>query len=221
MERMFSESTKTYSLLYLNWRAITRMMLSQRWCYTFSISANTSKKLWFQVLTQNVFIICLSFKPAINANLYFLTGLRNSRRIINIRGVIESMNQNLNLCGSRKESLLGVLVGFHSFTGYDAVSAFNVWGKIKPQMLMMKSKDYIGMLASFRSGIEMDDLLISWLNRFVYHMYSWKGKDSVKNIRYQMNCQSGAKIACEKLPTCEDVLQLHILRANYQAFILQ
>ena len=88
-------------------------------------------------------------------------------------------------------------------------------------MLMMKSKDYIGMLASFGSGIEMDDLLISWLNRFVYHMYSWKGKDSVKNIRYQMNCQSRAKIACEKLPTCEDVLQLHILRANYQAFILQ
>ena len=88
-------------------------------------------------------------------------------------------------------------------------------------MLMMKSKDYIGMLASFRSGIEMDDLLISWLNRFVYHMYSWKGKDSVKNIRYQMNCQSGAKTACEKLPTYEDVLQLHILRANYQAFVSQ
>ena len=31
-------------------------------------------------------------------------------------------------------------------------------------------------------------------------------------------CQSGAKIALEKLPPCEDVLQFHILRANYQAF---
>ena len=63
------------------------------------------------------------------------------------------------------------------------------------------------------------DSLINWLNRFVCHMYGWKGKDSVNNIRYWMYCQSGAKIASEKLPPCEDVLQLHILRANYHAFI--
>ena len=50
-------------------------------------------------------------------------------------------------------------------------------------------------------------------------MYGWKGKDSVNNIRYWMYCQNGAKIASEKLPPCEDVLQLHILRANYHAFI--
>ena len=36
-----------------------------------------------------------------------------------------------------------------------------------------------------------------------------------------MYCQSRAKIACKKLPHWEDVLQLHILRANYQAFIWQ
>ena len=50
-------------------------------------------------------------------------------------------------------------------------------------------------------------------------MYGRKGKDSFNNIRHRMYCQSGAKIACEKLPPCEDLLQLHILRANYQVFI--
>ena len=82
-----------------------------------------------------------------------------------------------------------------------------------------ESKDYVEMFASFGSGIEIDDSLINWFNRFVCHMYDWKGKDSVNERRYRIYCQSGAKTACEKLPTCKDVLQLHILRANYQAFI--
>ena len=42
-------------------------------------------------------------------------------------------------------------------------------------MLMMKSKDYIEMLASFGSGIEMDDSLINWLNRFVCHRLKREG----------------------------------------------
>ena len=82
---------------------------------------------------------------------------------------------------------------------------FDGQGKIKPLMLMMKSEDYLKMFASYGSGIEMDDLLINWLN----------------SIRYWMYCQSGANIACEKPPPCEDVLQLYVLRSNYQAFILQ
>ena len=143
----------------------------------------------------------------------FFTGVRNSRRIIHIGAVAENIDQNLNLCESPKESLLSALVGFHSFTGCDTVSTSGGREKIKSLMLMMKSKDYVEMFASFGIGIEMDDSLINWLNRFVCHMYCWKGKDSLITIRYWMYCQSGAKIACEKLPLCEDVLQLHILRA--------
>ena len=80
----------------------------------------------------DVFIICLSFQPVIDANY---------RRIIDIGAVVENIDQNPNLCESSKESLLSVLVGFHSFTGCDTVSAFAGRGKIKPLMLMMKSKD--------------------------------------------------------------------------------
>ena len=67
----------------------------------------------------------------------------------------------------------------------------------------------------------MDDSLIKWLNRFLCHMYGWKGKDSVKNKRNRMYCQYRAKKDCKKFPPCEDVLQLHIMRANYQAFTLR
>ena len=145
--------------------------------------------------------------------------MRNSRQIIDIRAAVENIHKNLNLCESPKESLLSALVGFHSFTGCDTVSAFAGRGKIKPLMLMMKSKDYVVMFASFGNGIEIDDSLINCLNRFVCHLFDWKGKDSFNNIRYRMYCKSRAKIACKKLLPCEDVLQLHILKANYQAFI--
>ena len=41
----------------------------------------------------DVFIVCLSFQPVIDVNLYFLTGARNSRRIIDIGVVVENINQ--------------------------------------------------------------------------------------------------------------------------------
>ena len=170
------------------------------------------QKILYSIPDTDVFIIYLPFQPVIDANLYFLPGMKRSRRIIDIGAVVENTDQNLNLCESLKESLLSALVGFHSFTGCDTVTTFGGRGKIKPLMLMMKSRDYVEMFASFGSEIEMDDSLINWLNRFLYHMYCWKGKDSLNNIRYRMYCQSGAKIACEKLPLCEDVLQFHILR---------
>ena len=88
----------------------------------------------------DVFIICLSFHPVVDANLYFLTGVRNTRRIIDITDVVENNNQNLNLCESPKESLLSALVGFHTFTGCDTISIFAGSGKIKPLMLMTKTK---------------------------------------------------------------------------------
>ena len=50
----------------------------------------------------DVLVICLSFQPVINTNFYFLTGVRNSRRITYIRAVVENINQNLNLCESPK-----------------------------------------------------------------------------------------------------------------------
>ena len=40
----------------------------------------------------DVFIICLLFQPVIDANLYFFTGVRNSRQIVDIGPVQENIN---------------------------------------------------------------------------------------------------------------------------------
>ena len=48
---------------------------------------------YFKILISSpetdVFIICLSVHMAITANLFFLTGVENSRRIINVTNVAE------------------------------------------------------------------------------------------------------------------------------------
>ena len=144
--------------------ADTRMMLHAQH------ASQHFQKILISIPETNVFIICLSFQLVTNTNLYFITGVRNSRQLINIGAVVENINQNLNLCEPPKESLLSAFVRFHSFTGCDTLSAFAGRGKIKPLMLMMKSKDYIEMFESFGSGIEIDDSLINWLNRFLCHM---------------------------------------------------
>ena len=51
-------------------------------------SANYSKILISSPGTD-VFIVCLSVHMAITANLFFLTGVKNSRRIINVTNVAE------------------------------------------------------------------------------------------------------------------------------------
>ena len=145
--------------------------------------------------------------------------MKNLRWIIDIRAVVQNIDSNLNLCDYPRESLLSALIGFHSFTGCDTVSAFAGRRKIKPLKLMIKTREYIEIFASLGKGTDFDDELLNGLNRFVCHMYGWKGNDSVNEIRYRISCESWGKIACEKLPPCEDVLKLHILRANYSTAI--
>ena len=137
--------------------ADTRMMLHAQH------ASQHFQKILISIPETNVFIICLSFQPVTDTNLYFITGIKST-------AVVENINQNLNVCESPKESLLSAFVRFHSFTGCDTLSAFAGRGKIKPLMLMMKSKDYIEMFESFGSGIEIDDSLINLLNRFLCHI---------------------------------------------------
>ena len=193
--------------------ADTRMLLHAQH------ASQQHRKIMISSPDTDVFVICLSFKSNIIADLYFLTGVKNSRRIIDISAVVGSIDKNLNICQSPKETLLKALIGSHCFTGCDTVSAFAGRGKVKPLMLMMKRQEYVDMFASFGTETNIDDFLMGMLIKYVCHMYSWEGNDLVNDVRYRMYCQSGGKISCEKLPPCEDVLRLHIRRANYQAYI--
>ena len=50
-------------------------------------------------------------------------------------------------------------------------------------------------------------------------MCGCKGEVLVDELRYKLYCKNAGKIACDQLPPCTDVLELHLMRANYEARI--
>ena len=182
-------------------------------------ASHNYSKILFSSPDTDVFIICLSVHMAITANLFFLTGVRNSRRIITVTNVAEYIFNTLKGCDVSKELLMKLLIGFHSFTGCDITSAFAGRGKVKPLKLMLNDARYLQAFAQLGQYAEINYVELQTMRSFVCHMYCCKGNYSVGQLLYRVYCQSAGKIACDHLPPCSDILDLHVMRANYQAKI--
>ena len=155
----------------------------------------------------------------IDAELFLLTGIKSSRRTIDVDKISDYIYEDLNSCEISKDIAMESLIGFHSFTRCDTISAFAGRGKVKPIKLMLKDGKYIKMFCRLGENTNISTGILHSLTEFVCHMYGWKGYDSCDEIRYRMYCQSSGKISWEHLPPCAEVLQLHTMRANYQARI--
>ena len=152
--------------------------------------------------------MCLLAK-VIDARIYFLTGVKISRKVIDIKAVGENFVTSMNVCDATDELFLESITGFHSFAECDTVSTFSRWGKAKLLKLMTKSFRYIETFSMFGKEITLADSLVSKLEMFVCHMYGWKQND-VDNVRYHMYCKSGGnhmycksggKVSCDTLLT--------------------
>ena len=144
-------------------------------------SANYSKILIWSPDTD-VFIICLSVHMAITANLFFLTGVKNSRRIITVTKVAEYIFNTLKGCDVSKEVLMKSLIGFHSFTGCDTTSAFAGRGKVKPLKLMLNDARYVQAFAQLGQHTEINYVELQTIRSFVCHIMAARG------IIRLMNC---------------------------------
>ena len=108
------------------------------------------------------------------------------------------------------------LIGFHVFTGCDSVSAFSEKGKVKPLKLMLKNEDFIDLFTEFGSSWIITEDMIDRLTEFVCSLYGKRSHD-IDLLRYQLYCAEGGKVQPDALPPCKATLELHIMRANYQA----
>ena len=82
----------------------------------------------------NVFTLALSKSFSIDANLYFLTGVNNKRKIIETEAVVDKAYQSTWKAVKSLRSLTHL---------WDSVSAFAGRGKTKPFVLMCKRPDHI------------------------------------------------------------------------------
>ena len=167
----------------------------------------------------DVFIIAMSKSLEIDAHLYFITGTKEKRRIIDIEAVADYAYNSINTTDCEKSVFLDALVGYHCFTGCDSISAFSGRGKIKPLILMGKHKTYVETFSTL-GKLDSTDECINAIEKFVCHMYGKADDDaSINSLRYNMCCQRNGKIAIDMLPPCFNVLIQHVRRANYQARI--
>ena len=64
----------------------------------------------------DVFVLCMSLQNYIDGRIYFLTGVKNSRRITDIKAVAENFGKSMNICNATDELFLESIIGFCCFT---------------------------------------------------------------------------------------------------------
>ena len=174
--------------------ADTRMLLHAKHASSNDI------KILISSPNTDVFIICLSVHLLIDAELFFLTGVKFLRKIIDVDKISDYTYEDLNSCEISKDIVMKSLKGFHSFTGCDTISAFVGRGKVKPIKLMLKDIKYIKMFSRLGANTNISTEILHSLTEFVCHMYGWKRYDSVDEYHYRMYCQRVEKFHVNTYP---------------------
>ena len=115
------------------------------------------------------------------------------------------------------------LIGFHSFTGNDCVSAFFrkskqiCWDKMREE-----ESDWIEMFANLGETWTLSQSQKDDFEKFVCHLYSSK-KSNVNQARFKIferkHLKSKQVADLSLIPPCYRTLMLHLERANYVAKI--
>ena len=197
--------------------ADTRMLLHAQH------ASSTHEQVVLSTPDTDVFIIALSKLHKINAKLFMLTGVGEKRRLINLREVGERAVNQLNNNNCSNEMFLEALLGFHSFTGCDATSAFFGRRKASPLNILSTDDEYIRVSRALSYCEDLSQHHKRIIESFVCHMYGKKDGHTqgimVNDLRYHIYCQKEGKVSCKQLPPCLNVLEQHLKRAHYQARI--
>lgn len=157
----------------------------------------------------DVFILLLGFSSSINAKLYMRCGTKTRNRLVDISKVVQSIGREV--CEA--------LIGLHSFTGCDTISAFAGKGKLGALKIM---KSDSGARRAFKelgqTWTVSEDLFVQ-LEKLTCSMYMSVGNETgrVNDARYKLFCAKNGEVESHQLPPCKDCLRKHILRSNYQA----
>ena len=184
--------------------ADTRMLLHAKH------ASLTCDKVMIYTPDTDVIITAMSMCSAIEANLFVMTGKGNARRIIDIALISNKANETINKTDCDKNTFLGALIGYHSFTGCDTTSCFAGRGKVRPLSIMASKERYMDVFASLGRGetvsVEHENILES----FVCEMYGEKCRRDeslcVDDARYKIYCRKNGKLPYDSLPPCRNVL---------------
>ena len=158
----------------------------------------------------DVFILCLAFSERLNVPLFQKCGTQSRTRLVDITSVSSALGSDV--C----KALLGV----HSFTGCDSVSAFAGRGKQRAFQIIKSDQNARNVLGKLGETWTLSSDMHSQLERFACKLYATKpGTHDINELRYNLFCARKGEIESHQLPPSKDCLMKHSLRANYQAAI--
>ena len=157
----------------------------------------------------DVFVLLLNFSSIINTRLYMKCGSRTRTRLVDIKGAVQRTGREI--CEA--------LIGLHSFTGCDSVSAFAGKGKIGALKILKSNEGARRAFRELGQSWTVSEDLYTLLEKFTCSMYIPVGNTTshVNDARYELFCAKNGELESHQLPPCQDSLRKHILRANYQA----
>ena len=185
--------------------ADTRLLL-----HAFHVSQQVNRDtIIIQTPNTDVAVIACSVAHKIHSRILLNTGIKYRQRIIDITSVANNMG--INICKA--------LPGFHAFTGSDSTSSFCGHEKKVPFELMISSSNthHLSTMMSIGETVSPSPSLLSQCEEFVCHMYGKHKLQSINEARYQLFCGKGC--SSEQLPPTANELELHLMRACYQAAI--
>ena len=166
------------------------------------------------IITEDtdVMVLCLAFQNEIDTNLFLRCGTSIRTRLIDIKTIANALGRNV--CSG--------LIGLHSFTGCDTVSAFSGRGKIGGLKLMTGNPTFQNAFADLGKSWILEEHVLSILEEFTCQLYMPRTNIiSVNEMRFQLFRAKNGGVQSGQLPPCKDCFTLHAKRAAYQAAIWQ
>ena len=120
----------------------------------------------------------------------------------------------INLRADRRQAL----IGFHSFTGNDYVSAFFRKGKGVCWKMIIKNDLFVDIITQLGDDWELLQQIKLVLERYVCRPHG--SKNTVNTVRFDMferKQKKGVMVDLSNLPPSQSALYLHMERANYVA----
>ena len=158
----------------------------------------------------DVFVLCLAFEDFVPATIYLKCGTQTRTMYISITNVVQRHGSGICKC----------LPGLHAFTGCDSVSAFSGKGKLTALKLAKRSPAFQELFQQLGVEWELSHELFMSLQEFTCLIYSSNpGTKDVNELRYRLFCARKGELESNQLPPCQDTLQKHCERANYQSAV--
>lgn len=204
-----------YPLQSTQEEADTRIVLHAN----FSKVNDFASKVIVRSTDTDVFLLLLHFADALSPlEIVFDTGVGDKRRFIVINDVIQSVNGDI----------IQSLLGFHALTGCDSTSAFLNKGKIRPFKTLCNDPELQTAMKDIGEHENLTDEVKCQLEKFVCKMYNSE-HESINELRYQRVCSKfhtknnvispKSSTDLSMLPPCQQSLDLHLKRVNYQVRI--